>query len=159
MHVCFHSSKLCNSLGIIIFLTEMIFPITTFGCNIPLSTQVDSAMHSLQQTRDLNKSGSLYEQVDEVPIWFMHRYPQLEIWAWELLHKIWKYIRIFMGKPIISVNLRKWKDFNKKQLTLLKMCVTFLLCKVSCFSLIESGAFHFFIFMLQKPWGEGYFRF
>ena len=25
-------------------------------------------------------------------------------------------------------NLRKWKDFNKKQLTLLKMCVTSLLC-------------------------------
>ena len=25
-------------------------------------------------------------------------------------------------------NLRKWKEFNKKQLTLLKMCVTSLLC-------------------------------
>ena len=25
-------------------------------------------------------------------------------------------------------NLRKWKDFNKKQLTLLNMCVTALLC-------------------------------
>ena len=30
-------------------------------------------------------------------------------------------------KPIIC-NVQKWKDFNKKQLTLLKMCVTSLLC-------------------------------
>ena len=39
-------------------------------------------------------------------------------------------IRICMGKTprYRFCNLRKWKDFNKKQLTLLKMCVTSLLC-------------------------------
>ena len=38
-------------------------------------------------------------------------------------------IRICMGKKTYRFcNLRKWKDFNKKQLTLLKMCVTSLLC-------------------------------
>ena len=38
-------------------------------------------------------------------------------------------IRIGMGKKTYRFcNLRKWKDFNKKQLTLLKMCVTSLLC-------------------------------
>ena len=38
-------------------------------------------------------------------------------------------IRICMGKKTYRFcNLRKWKDFNKKQLTLLKMCVTSL-CK------------------------------
>ena len=38
-------------------------------------------------------------------------------------------IRICMGKKTyLFCNLRKWKDFNKKQLTLLKMCVTSLLC-------------------------------
>ena len=49
----------------------MIFPLRTCGCNIPLSTQVDSAMHSQEQNLDLNKS-RLNEQVDEVPVWFMH---------------------------------------------------------------------------------------
>ena len=33
-----------------------------------------------------------------------------------------------MEKTYRFCNLRKWKDFNKKQLTLLKMCVTSLLC-------------------------------
>ena len=38
-------------------------------------------------------------------------------------------IRISMGKKTYRFcNLRKWKDFNKKQFTLLKMCVTSLLC-------------------------------
>ena len=38
-------------------------------------------------------------------------------------------IRICMGKKTYRFcNLRNWKDFNKKQLTLLKMCLTFLLC-------------------------------
>ena len=38
-------------------------------------------------------------------------------------------IRICMGKKNYRFcNLRKWKDFNKKILTLLKMCVTSLLC-------------------------------
>ena len=38
-------------------------------------------------------------------------------------------IRISMGKKTYRFsNLRKWKDYNKKQLTLLKMCVTSLLC-------------------------------
>ena len=38
-------------------------------------------------------------------------------------------IRICVGKKTYCFcNLRKWKDFNKKQLTLLKMCVTSLLC-------------------------------
>ena len=32
------------------------------------------------------------------------------------------------GKKNIVSDLRKWKDFNKKQLTLLKMCVKSLLC-------------------------------
>ena len=32
------------------------------------------------------------------------------------------------GKTYRFCNLRKWKDFIKKQLTLLKMCVTSLLC-------------------------------
>ena len=32
------------------------------------------------------------------------------------------------NKSIGIVNLRKWKDINKKQLTLLKMCVTSFLC-------------------------------
>ena len=44
-----------------------------------------------------------------------------------LLHNI-QNIRICMGKKNRFCNLRKWKDFNKKQLTLLKMCVTSLLC-------------------------------
>ena len=45
-----------------------------------------------------------------------------------LLHNIWN-IRICRGKKTYCFcNLRKWKDFNKKQLTLLKMCVTSLLC-------------------------------
>ena len=38
-------------------------------------------------------------------------------------------IRICMGKKTYRFcNLRKRKDFNKKQLPLLKMCVTSLLC-------------------------------
>ena len=38
-------------------------------------------------------------------------------------------IMICIGKKTYRFcNLRKWKDFNKKQLTLLKMCVTSLLC-------------------------------
>ena len=38
-------------------------------------------------------------------------------------------IRICMGeKTYRFCNQRKWKDFNKKQFTLLKMCVTSLLC-------------------------------
>ena len=38
-------------------------------------------------------------------------------------------IRIFMGKKAYRFcNRQKWKDFNKTQLTLLKMCVTSLLC-------------------------------
>ena len=38
-------------------------------------------------------------------------------------------VRICMGKKIYRFcNLRKWKDFNKKPLNLLKMCVTSLLC-------------------------------
>ena len=38
-------------------------------------------------------------------------------------------IRICMGeKTFCFCNQRKWKDFNKKQFTLLKMCVTSLLC-------------------------------
>ena len=38
-------------------------------------------------------------------------------------------IRICVGKkPYRFCNLRQWNDFNKKQLTLLKMCVTSLLC-------------------------------
>ena len=45
-----------------------------------------------------------------------------------LLHNI-QNIRICKRKKIYRFcNLRKWKDFNKKQLTLLKMCVTSLLC-------------------------------
>ena len=44
-----------------------------------------------------------------------------------LLHNI-QNIRICMGKKNRFCNLRKWKDFNKKQLTLLKMCVMSLLC-------------------------------
>ena len=38
-------------------------------------------------------------------------------------------IRICMGeKTYRFCNQRKWKDFNKKQFTLLKMCVSSLLC-------------------------------
>ena len=38
-------------------------------------------------------------------------------------------VRICMGKKTYRFcNLQKWKDFNKKQLTLLKMCVTSPLC-------------------------------
>ena len=38
-------------------------------------------------------------------------------------------IRICVGeKTYCFCNQRKWKDFNKKQFTLLKMCVTSLLC-------------------------------
>ena len=52
-------------------------------------------------------------------------------WHWRalaLLRNI-QNIRICMGKKTYCFcNLRKWKDFNKKQLTLLKMCVTSLLC-------------------------------
>ena len=45
-----------------------------------------------------------------------------------LLHNT-QNIRICMGKKTYRFcNLRKWKDFNKKQLTLHKMGVTFLLC-------------------------------
>ena len=45
-----------------------------------------------------------------------------------LLHNI-RNIRICMEKKTYPFrNLRKWKDFNKKQLTLHKMCVTSLLC-------------------------------
>ena len=33
-----------------------------------------------------------------------------------------------MGKTYYFCNLRKGKDFHKKQLTLPKMCVTSLLC-------------------------------
>ena len=36
-------------------------------------------------------------------------------------------IRICMGKTYRFYNLRKWNDFNKKQLTLIKMCVKSLL--------------------------------
>ena len=39
-----------------------------------------------------------------------------------------KYKALYGKKTYRFRNLRKWKDFNKKQLTLLKMCVTSLLC-------------------------------
>ena len=39
-----------------------------------------------------------------------------------------KYKDLYGEKTYRFCNLRKWKDFNKKQLTLLKMCVTSLLC-------------------------------
>ena len=35
---------------------------------------------------------------------------------------------VWKKKTYRFCNLRKWKDFNKKQLTLQKMCVTSLLC-------------------------------
>ena len=38
------------------------------------------------------------------------------------------YKDLYGKKTYRFCNLRKWKDFNKKQLTLLKMCVTSLLC-------------------------------
>ena len=40
------------------------------------------------------------------------------------IQNIW----ICVGKKNIVSDLRKWKDFNKKQLTLLKMCDKSLLC-------------------------------
>ena len=39
-----------------------------------------------------------------------------------------KYKDLYGKKTCRFRNLRKWKDFNKKQLNLLKMCVTSLLC-------------------------------
>ena len=39
-----------------------------------------------------------------------------------------KYKDLSRKKTYLFCNLRKWKDFNKKQLTLLKMSVTSLLC-------------------------------
>ena len=39
-----------------------------------------------------------------------------------------KYKDVYGEKTYRFRNLRKWKDFNKKQLTLHKMCVTSLLC-------------------------------
>ena len=39
-----------------------------------------------------------------------------------------KYKDLYGKKTYRFCNLRKWKGFNKKQLTLLKMCVTSLLC-------------------------------
>ena len=39
-----------------------------------------------------------------------------------------KYKDLYGKKTYCFRNLRKWKDFNKKQLTLHKMCVTSLLC-------------------------------
>ena len=39
--------------------------------------------------------------------------------------EIWGFVR---EKTYHFCNLQKWKDFNKKQLTLHKMCVTSLLC-------------------------------
>ena len=38
------------------------------------------------------------------------------------------YRNLYVKKAYDSCNLRKWKDFNKKQFPLLKMCVTSLLC-------------------------------
>ena len=43
-------------------------------------------------------------------------------------HRHSKYKDLYAKKTYRFCNLRKWKDFNKKQLTLLKMCVTSLLC-------------------------------
>ena len=39
-----------------------------------------------------------------------------------------KYKDLYGKKTYRFLNLRKWKDFNKKQLTLHTMCVTSLLC-------------------------------
>ena len=42
-------------------------------------------------------------------------------------------IRICLGKKTYRFcNLRKWKDLNKKQLTLLKICVIYVLCGFLC---------------------------
>ena len=58
---------------------------------------------------------------------FHHRSPKVEIWASANIGI--RNIRICMGKKTYRFrNLRKWKDFDKKQLTLHKMCVTSLLC-------------------------------
>ena len=49
-------------------------------------------------------------------------------WTSALLCNV-RNVRICMGKKTYRFcNLRKWKDFNKKQFTLLEMCVTSLLC-------------------------------
>ena len=45
-----------------------------------------------------------------------------------LLHNIRNVRNCMEKKPYRFHNLRKWKDFNKKQLTLHKICVSSLLC-------------------------------
>ena len=57
---------------------------------------------------------------------FIHRLPKLD------KHRHYcvtaKHKDLYGKKTYRFRNLRKWKDFNKKQLTLHKMCVTSLLC-------------------------------
>ena len=43
-------------------------------------------------------------------------------------HRHSKYKDLYWNKTYRFCNLRKWKDFNKKQFTFLKMCVSSLLC-------------------------------
>ena len=60
-------------------------------------------------------------------------------------------ISICMGKENYRFcNLRKWKDFNKKQLnTLLKMCVTSLLCGP------RADLWPFYGFLCKRVWPVG----
>ena len=74
---------------------------------------------------------SAWRQYKALDFGFNHKQPKLEIWASVnidivALHS--KYKDLCGKKTYRFCNLRKWKDFNKKQLTSLKMCVTSLLC-------------------------------
>ena len=74
-----------------------------------------------------------------------------------LLHNI-QNIRICMGeKTYRFCNQRKWKDFNKKQFTLLKMCVTSLLCGPRADLWTFSGFLckRFYLYIKVYPGGGG----
>ena len=65
--------------------------------------------------------------------------PRINLSMWILIYSfsdtyyVWSacgvtYKNLYGKKTYNFCNLRKWKNFNKKQLTLLKMCVTSLMC-------------------------------
>ena len=99
---------------------------------VPLSLQnLSSSCHCPQVVRLSNdkKTHNFIHCYEKGPN--NHRWPKLEIWALANIDIVaWqsKYKDLYWEIFYRFRNVGKWKDFNKKQLSLHKMCVTSLLC-------------------------------